>query len=82
MKKKPQSPEFREELVRAYRGMGRKRRPGGYDPNDRDYDPQIHKVLRRLDPIEEHEVLDDVGDPAGRASPKKSSCAGLEPGAP
>lgn len=59
MRKNPQNPKFREELVRAYQGMRRRRRPGGYDPNDRDYDPQIHKVLRRLDPLEEHEVLDD-----------------------
>lgn len=43
MKKKPQSPEFREELARAYQGMRRKRRPGGFDPNDRDYASKIHK---------------------------------------
>jgi hypothetical protein len=50
---------FKEILARAYRGMKRKRRPGGFDPNDRDYDPEIHKVLRRLDPIDEHELLNE-----------------------
>jgi len=43
--------------------MRRKRRLGGLDPNDRDFDPKIHKVLRRLDPLDEHEMFDedDIG---------------------
>ncbi len=42
---------------------GRKKRAGGWDPNDRHYDRELERDLKRLPPEELDEFLH--GDPSG-----------------
>jgi hypothetical protein len=42
------------EFMREY---GRKKRPGGLDPNDRQYDRQLQATVKRMDPAELDEML-------------------------
>jgi hypothetical protein len=45
------------------RGYGRKKRPGGLDPNDRQYDRKLQATVKRMDPAELDEMLHgDVGE--------------------
>jgi hypothetical protein len=39
------------------RDYGRKKRPGGLDPNDRRYDRKLEATVKRLDPRDLDEML-------------------------
>lgn len=42
------------EFMREY---GRKKRPNGFDPNDRQYDRKLQATVKRMDPAELDEML-------------------------
>jgi hypothetical protein len=52
-----------EDIAVFVQQYGRKKRASGYDPNDRDYDRKIEKLVKRMDPVELDTLLrgDDEG---------------------
>ena len=45
------------QIAEFVHGSGRKKRPGGLDPNDRQYDCKLEATVKQLDPRELDELL-------------------------